>query len=90
MIYLSCVIFTGWVQKRLMKLYIDSCKELSEAPNMKLLKKLYVSEVRMNFVGDAIVDLVMHSPNCCRMAYYITLGSQMVLVDFLFTLCLPG
>ncbi|GKU95150.1 hypothetical protein SLEP1_g8546 [Rubroshorea leprosula] len=35
----------GWVQKRLMKLYIDCCKELSEMPNMKLLKNLYVSEI---------------------------------------------
>lgn len=35
----------GWVQKRLMKLYIDSCKESSEAPNLKLLKKLYNLEV---------------------------------------------
>ncbi|KAL1144696.1 hypothetical protein V6Z11_A11G248900 [Gossypium hirsutum] len=35
----------GWIQKRLMKLYIDSCKELCETPNMKLLKKLYVSKV---------------------------------------------
>ncbi|KAI8031922.1 Protein TONSOKU [Camellia lanceoleosa] len=35
----------GWVQKRLMKLYIDCCKELSEPPNLKLLKKLYNLEV---------------------------------------------
>ncbi|PON82233.1 N-terminal acetyltransferase A, auxiliary subunit [Trema orientale] len=35
----------GWVQKRLIKLYIDSCKEISETPNMKLLKKLYDLEV---------------------------------------------
>ncbi|KAM7523540.1 hypothetical protein LguiA_013442 [Lonicera macranthoides] len=34
-----------WVPKRLMKLYIDCCKELSEPPNMKLLKKLYNLEV---------------------------------------------
>ncbi|KAJ0098287.1 hypothetical protein Patl1_27847 [Pistacia atlantica] len=39
------VLIDGWVQKRLMKLYIDCCKEISEAPNMKLLKKLYISEV---------------------------------------------
>ncbi|OMO57086.1 Leucine-rich repeat, ribonuclease inhibitor subtype [Corchorus capsularis] len=39
------VFIDGWVQKRLMKLYIGSCKELSEEPNMKLLKKLYISEV---------------------------------------------
>ncbi|GMP25439.1 hypothetical protein CsSME_00002310 [Camellia sinensis var. sinensis] len=32
-------------QKRLMKLYIDCCKELSEPPNLKLLKKLYNLEV---------------------------------------------
>ncbi|XXG69690.1 hypothetical protein AAC387_Pa06g2492 [Persea americana] len=35
----------GWCQKRLMKLYIDHCMKLSEAPNMKLLKKLYNLEV---------------------------------------------
>ncbi|KAG5529146.1 hypothetical protein RHGRI_029727 [Rhododendron griersonianum] len=35
----------GWVQKRLMKIYIDCCKELSEPPNLKLLKKLYNLEV---------------------------------------------
>ncbi|TXG57455.1 hypothetical protein EZV62_018768 [Acer yangbiense] len=34
-----------WVQKRLMKLYIDCCNELCEPPNMKLLKRLYVSKV---------------------------------------------
>ncbi|KAK9110442.1 hypothetical protein Sjap_018502 [Stephania japonica] len=35
----------GWVQKRLMKLYIDCCKKWHEAPHMKLLKKLYRLEV---------------------------------------------
>ncbi|GMH06680.1 hypothetical protein Nepgr_008520 [Nepenthes gracilis] len=35
----------GWVHKRLMKLYVDCCKKLSEVPNMKLLKKLYNLEV---------------------------------------------
>ncbi|KAM7257408.1 hypothetical protein ACFE04_013149 [Oxalis oulophora] len=35
----------GWVQKRLMKLYVDNCKELHETPNMTLLKRLYNSEV---------------------------------------------
>ncbi|KAK1587587.1 hypothetical protein Q3G72_014471 [Acer saccharum] len=39
------VLIDGWVQKRLMKLYIDCCNELCEPPNMKLLKRLYVSEV---------------------------------------------
>ncbi|KAJ6289266.1 hypothetical protein OIU76_025139 [Salix suchowensis] len=42
----------GWVQKRLMKLYIDCCEELSEAPNMKLLKKLYISEVEDEVIGS--------------------------------------
>ncbi|XP_057967784.1 protein TONSOKU isoform X2 [Malania oleifera] len=39
------VFIDGWVQKRLMKLYVDCCEELSEKPNMKLLKKLYNLEV---------------------------------------------
>ncbi|KAK2656121.1 hypothetical protein Ddye_009173 [Dipteronia dyeriana] len=39
------VLIDGWVQKRLMKLYIDCCNELCEPPNMKLLQRLYVSEV---------------------------------------------
>ncbi|KAL5752076.1 hypothetical protein ACOSQ2_022583 [Xanthoceras sorbifolium] len=39
------VFIDGWVQKRLMKLYIDCCNELCEPANMKLLKRLYVSEV---------------------------------------------
>ncbi|XP_062147613.1 protein TONSOKU [Alnus glutinosa] len=43
----------GWVQKPLIKLYIDSCKELSEAPSMKLLKKLY--NKRMEVSDDEVV-----------------------------------
>ncbi|KFK39188.1 hypothetical protein AALP_AA3G211400, partial [Arabis alpina] len=35
----------GWVHKRLMKLYMDCCQKLSEKPSIKLLKKLYISEV---------------------------------------------
>ncbi|KAJ6733734.1 PROTEIN TONSOKU [Salix koriyanagi] len=53
------VSINGWVQKRLMKLYIDCCEELSEAPNMKLLKKLYISEVEDEVIGSefAVIDL---------------------------------
>ncbi|XP_043698218.1 protein TONSOKU [Telopea speciosissima] len=39
------VAIDGWVHKRLMKLYVDCCNKLSEATNMKLLKKLYNLEV---------------------------------------------
>lgn len=39
------VVVAGWVPKRLMKLYLDQCVKLSEAPSMKLLKKLYNLEV---------------------------------------------
>ncbi|XP_021728098.1 protein TONSOKU-like isoform X2 [Chenopodium quinoa] len=31
----------GWVQKRLIKMYVDCCQRLAEPPNMKLLMKLY-------------------------------------------------
>nr|XP_027074129.1 protein TONSOKU-like isoform X1 [Coffea arabica] len=34
-----------WVHKRVMKLYIDCCEELSEQPNLNVLKKLYNLEV---------------------------------------------
>ncbi|KAF5751807.1 hypothetical protein HS088_TW02G00825 [Tripterygium wilfordii] len=46
------VFVDGWVQKRLMKLYIDCCEELSESPNLKLLKKLYISEVEDEVVAS--------------------------------------
>ncbi|KAG8642972.1 hypothetical protein MANES_12G152000v8 [Manihot esculenta] len=46
------VAVNGWVPKRLMKLYIDFCEELSEAPNMKLLKKLYISEVEDEIIAS--------------------------------------
>ncbi|WOK94400.1 protein TONSOKU isoform X1 [Canna indica] len=39
------VVIDGWVPKRLIKLYIDSCEKLSEPANMNLLKKLYNLEV---------------------------------------------
>uniref|UniRef100_A0A0D9VLW1 Protein TONSOKU n=1 Tax=Leersia perrieri TaxID=77586 RepID=A0A0D9VLW1_9ORYZ len=38
-------VIDDWVPKRLMKLYVDFCTKLSEAPNKKLLKKLYNLEV---------------------------------------------
>ncbi|KAG2662074.1 hypothetical protein PVAP13_1KG494580 [Panicum virgatum] len=39
------IIIADWVPKRLMKLYVDCCTKLSEAPNKKLLTKLYNLEV---------------------------------------------
>ncbi|KAF6154890.1 hypothetical protein GIB67_018327 [Kingdonia uniflora] len=51
------VAIDGWVQKRLMKLYIDSCKKLKETPNMKLLSKLYNLEVSEDEVVVSECDL---------------------------------
>ena len=48
-IQLLLITLTGWVQKRLIKLYVDCCKELSETPNIKLLKKLYNLEVWIGY-----------------------------------------
>ncbi|KAJ1281342.1 hypothetical protein BS78_04G298800 [Paspalum vaginatum] len=39
------VVIDDWVPKRLMKLYVDFCMKFSEAPNKKLLTKLYNLEV---------------------------------------------
>ncbi|CAN6439022.1 unnamed protein product [Victoria cruziana] len=38
-------VISGWIHKRLMKLYIDYCSKISESPNMKLLRKLYNLEL---------------------------------------------
>ncbi|KAE8705157.1 protein TONSOKU-like isoform X2 [Hibiscus syriacus] len=53
------VLTSGWVQKHLMKLYIDSCKELHETRSMKLLRKLYVSEIEdeVNVSNCALLDI---------------------------------
>ncbi|KAM0952461.1 putative leucine-rich repeat domain superfamily, protein TONSOKU [Dioscorea sansibarensis] len=54
------VIITGWVPKRLMKLYTDNCQKMPEVPNMKLLKKLYnleVSEDEILISDCALQDL---------------------------------
>lgn len=42
-------VFVGWVAKRLIKLYTDCCNDLSEPPNLLLLKKLYKLEVILDF-----------------------------------------
>ncbi|PKI45235.1 hypothetical protein CRG98_034362, partial [Punica granatum] len=39
------VLVGGWIQKPLMKLYVGCCEDLSEAPNLKLLTRLYNLEV---------------------------------------------
>ncbi|KAG6721658.1 hypothetical protein I3843_03G123000 [Carya illinoinensis] len=55
------VTFPGWVQKPLIKLYIDSCNELSEAPNMKLLKKLYNRRMEVNLsITPLVIALRAH------------------------------
>ncbi|XP_022977670.1 protein TONSOKU isoform X2 [Cucurbita maxima] len=50
-------VVNGWVSKPLIKLYIDYCKELSETPNMKLLKKLYNLEASDDEIAVPDCDL---------------------------------
>ncbi|KAK7358853.1 hypothetical protein VNO77_00793 [Canavalia gladiata] len=47
----------GWIHKRLIKMYIDCCKELSEVPNVKVLKKLYNLEVSDDEIVVSECDL---------------------------------
>ncbi|CAL0330027.1 unnamed protein product [Lupinus luteus] len=47
----------GWIHKRLVKMYTDCCKELSEMPNMKVLKKLYNLEVSDDEIVVSECDL---------------------------------
>ncbi|KAL4020376.1 hypothetical protein IC575_019150 [Cucumis melo] len=50
-------VINGWVSKPLIKLYIDYCKELSETPNMKLVKKLYNLEASDDEIAVSDCDL---------------------------------
>ncbi|XP_022132859.1 protein TONSOKU isoform X2 [Momordica charantia] len=50
-------VINGWVSKPLIKLYIEYCKELSETPNMKLLKKLYNLEASDDEIAVSDCDL---------------------------------
>ncbi|KAF1867268.1 hypothetical protein Lal_00049697 [Lupinus albus] len=47
----------GWIHKRLIKMYVDCCKELSEVPNMQVLKKLYNLEVSDDEIVVSECDL---------------------------------
>ncbi|CAJ1937877.1 unnamed protein product [Sphenostylis stenocarpa] len=47
----------GWIHKRLIKMYVDCCKELSEVPNIKVLKKLYNLEVSDDEIVVSDCDL---------------------------------
>ncbi|XP_031476796.1 protein TONSOKU isoform X2 [Nymphaea colorata] len=51
-------VISGWIHKRLMKLYVDYCSKTSESPNMKLLRKLYNLEVSEDevIVSDCELD----------------------------------
>ncbi|KAH1135194.1 hypothetical protein GLYMA_05G189400v4 [Glycine max] len=47
----------GWIHKCLIKMYVDGCKELSEVPNIKVLKKLYNLEVSDDEIAVSDCDL---------------------------------
>ncbi|KAL9329739.1 hypothetical protein ACSQ67_004742 [Phaseolus vulgaris] len=47
----------GWIHKRLIKMYVDCCKELSEVPNIKVLMKLYNLEVSDDEIVVSDCDL---------------------------------
>ncbi|CAA0382897.1 unnamed protein product [Arabidopsis thaliana] len=58
----------GWVHKRLMKLYMDCCQSLSEKPSMKLLKKLYISEVEDDInVSECELQDISAAPLLCAL-----------------------
>ncbi|XP_061345353.1 protein TONSOKU [Gastrolobium bilobum] len=47
----------GWIHKRLIKMYIDCCREFSDVPNIKVLKKLYNLEVSDDEISVSDCDL---------------------------------
>ncbi|KAD6119229.1 hypothetical protein E3N88_10500 [Mikania micrantha] len=66
-----------WVPKRLVKLYVDCCKDLSQPPNLKLLKKLYsleVSEDEIN-VSDCELEDISAAPLLNALHLHKTIAS---------------
>lgn len=69
-----------WVPKRLMKLYVDFCTKLSEAPNKKLLKKLYNLEVSLldlyhSYLIDNVIKwLIIFEESKVFMPFYFLTG----------------
>ncbi|XP_010507089.1 PREDICTED: protein TONSOKU-like [Camelina sativa] len=66
---------TGWVHKRLMKLYMDCCHKFSEKPSIKLLKKLYISEVEDDInVSECELQDISAAPLLCALHVHNTVA----------------
>jgi hypothetical protein len=60
-----------------MKLYVDCCTKLSEAPNMKLLTKLYNLEVNISdmydlYLNDTVTKKVLLTLPNMHVFYFLT------------------
>ncbi|ESQ48026.1 hypothetical protein EUTSA_v10019906mg [Eutrema salsugineum] len=65
----------GWVHKRVMKLYMDCCQKLSEKPSIKLLKKLYISEVEDDInVSECKLQDISAAPLLCALHVHNTVA----------------
>ncbi|XP_023641171.1 protein TONSOKU isoform X2 [Capsella rubella] len=65
----------GWVHKRLMKLYMDCCQKFSEKPSIKLLKKLYMSEVEDDInVSECELQDISAAPLLCALHVHNTVA----------------
>ncbi|XP_076941342.1 protein TONSOKU-like [Bidens hawaiensis] len=66
-----------WVPKRLVKLYVDCCKDLSQSPNLKLLKKLYSLEVSEDEidVSDCELEDISAAPLLNSLHFHKTIAA---------------
>lgn len=76
-------ILTGWIQKRLIKMYVDCCKELSEVPKIKLLKKLYNLEVTNFSIATSQWHICLLLSRCwTEFWYFFTADFSFLWTDF--------
>lgn len=55
------------VPKHLMKLYIDCCEELSESPNLEVVRKLYALDVSFKLIVPRILlDELLYGLNIAQ------------------------
>lgn len=80
------ILFVGWVVKRLMKLYVDCCNDLSQPPNLILLKKLYKLQVQVHaYVNCLFTSVFIRCGNFnTYLSYFPSL--ELVISKWIFTI----
>ncbi|XP_024026928.1 protein TONSOKU [Morus notabilis] len=69
----------NWVQKRFIKVYVEGCKEVSQTPDIKLMKKLYDPEVSEDEV--IVSDCELHDLSVTPLLKALDVYRTFVMLD---------